>query len=111
MKMQFRGWKREEKVHNHAVAPIKISDSGTYMPQEPGPMIWNGPFQAFGKVSSLALTGSFLVEFTFEEKELRDWLAKYVKARPESAVRLLAEAQAEALIALNATPRVQPPAP
>ena len=72
-------------------------------------MAWSGPFRALGKVNDLSLSGSFLVEFTFDEAELRNWLTEYVKAHPASAVRLLAHAQAEALIALNATPRVPPP--
>ena len=108
MKLNFRGWKREVTPHTHTVTAVKFI-SGKYTPQTGEPLSWSGPFQAFGKVNNVSLSGSFLVEFTFEEQELQSWLAEYVKAHPASAVRLLAQAQAEALIALNATPRVPPP--
>ena len=108
MKLNFRGWGREVKPHTHTVTPVKYS-SGKYVPESGQPLTWNGPFNALGKVNHLSLSGAFLVEFTFEEQELRNWLTEYVKAHPASAVRLLAHAQAEALIALNATPRVPPP--
>jgi hypothetical protein len=48
----------------------------------------------------LALNGSFLVRFDFEQKELRNWLREFVKAKPEAGIRLLAEMQGEAILAL-----------
>ncbi len=108
MKMNFRGWKREVTQHTHTVTSVKYISS-KYTPDPGQPLSWSGPFQALGKLNNISLSGSFLVEFTFEEQELRSWLAEYVKAHPASAVRMLAQAQAEALIALNATPRVPPP--
>lgn len=105
MKLVFKGWKREVTPHSHPVAPVKNANS-KYFPGNTGqPLTWDGPFRALGKVNKLALSGAFLVEFTFEEQELRNWLQEYVKANPEAAIRLLAHAQAEAVIALN----VQPP--
>lgn len=106
MKLNFRGWKREVTPHSHTVTAVKQT-SGKYTPGAAGqPLSWDGPFRAFGQVNNVSLSGSFLVEFTFEEQELQNWLAEFVKAHPANAVRLLAHAQAEALIALNATPRV-----
>jgi hypothetical protein len=40
------------------------------------------------------------VEFTFEHAELRNWLSQFVRTKPEAAVRLLAEMQGEAILAL-----------
>lgn len=104
MKLSFRGWQREVTPHRHWVTPVKL-ENGRYRTIEgEQSLAWAGPFSAFGKVNDLGLSGSFLVELEFEEKELRNWLAQYVKAAPASAVRLLAEMQAEAIIALSSQP-------
>lgn len=101
MKLVFRGWQRELKEHNHLVAPVDFKGGEYVAKSQNQPMTWNGPFSALGKVNNLSLSGAFLVEFEFQEKELQSWLEQYVKADPASALRLLAQAQAEALIALS----------
>jgi hypothetical protein len=102
MKLIFRGWKREVKSHSHQVTAVRLNAAGAYVTGRSGdPMEWNGAFSALGRVSGLALSGTFLIEFTFEEQELRSWLEHYAKSNPAFAIRLLAEMQAEALIALN----------
>jgi hypothetical protein len=100
MKLLFRGWKREVKEHNHGVIPVTLAKN-SYNPGEiDDPLIWNTALQALGKVDDLALNGSFLVEFNFEQEELRHWLRQFVLAKPEAAVKLLAEMQGEAVLAL-----------
>ena len=42
----------------------------------------------------------FEVRFRAHPLELRNWLKSYVTAKPEEALRLLAEMQAEAVLAL-----------
>lgn len=100
MNLLFRGWKREVKEHNRGVVPVTRS-GGMYSPGEcGGPLTWNSALQALGKIDDLALCGSFLVEFNFQQEELRHWLRQFVLARPEDGVRLLAEMQGEAILAL-----------
>ena len=101
MKLQFRGWRREVTVHNHSVTPVR-SHSGGYDPTgEPDdPLVWSSASKAYGKVKDLALSGSFLVELTFDQEELRNWLRQFVASKPEAAIKLLSEMQGEALIAL-----------
>ena len=105
--MTFKGWKREVKEHAHNVTPVP--QNGTYRSRRytpkavGGPLTWRDPLSALGKVNDLALTGTFLVEFTFEPQEIRNWLTEYVKGHPADALRLLAQAQAEAVIALNSS--------
>jgi hypothetical protein len=36
--------------------------------------------------------GDYLVEFIFDDEELKNWLLQYVKAEPEAAIKLLSEA-------------------
>ncbi len=100
MKMLFKGWKREVMDHDHDVIPVKVSNNTYYPGEIDEPLTWHGPLHAFGKISDIALNGSFLVTFTFEQKELRNWLREFVKAKPEAAVRVLAEMQGEAILAL-----------
>jgi hypothetical protein len=95
MKLQFRGWKREVTDHDHDVTPVTCSDKSFHPGEVDDPLTWNSALEAFGKVENLALNGSFLVRFTFEQAELQNWLRKFVQAKPEAAVRLLAEMQAE----------------
>lgn len=100
MKLLFKGWKREVRDHDHDVIPVKHLAS-SYEPGEVGdPIEWTDSLQAFGKLEGLALSGSFLVQFSLEQAELRNWLSKFVRAKPEAAVRLLAEMQGEAVLAL-----------
>lgn len=99
MKLKFRGWQREQTIHNHSVSPVTRANG--YTAGEPDePLTWASASQAFGKVSDLALSGSFLIEFTFEQEELRNWLRQFIASKPEAAIRLLSEMQGEALISL-----------
>jgi hypothetical protein len=102
MKLQFRGWKREITVHDHSVSPVTYSVAkDLYTAGEPDdPLMWASSSQAFGYVKDLALNGAFLVEFTFDQEELRNWLRQFVNSKPEAAIKILSEMQGEALIAL-----------
>jgi hypothetical protein len=102
MKLQFRGWKREVTVHDHSVSPVTYSASkDVYTAGEPDDALtWTSGSQAFGQVQELALNGTFLVEFTFKQEELRNWLRQFVISKPEAAIKILLEMQGEALIAL-----------
>ena len=99
MKMVFRGWGREVKTHEHEVAPVEYK--GDYRVKQGRSLDWADPFTALGKVEDLSLSGSFLVEFEFDPRELRSWLQVYAKSEPAAALRLVSEANAEAVIALN----------
>lgn len=100
MKLVFRGWRREVTEHNRSVIPVTHANN-VYSPGETDdPLTWTSALQAFGKINDLALTGSFLVEFSFEQEELRNWLRQFVMSKPEAAIKLLAEMQGEAFLAL-----------
>ena len=100
MKLLFRGWGREVKEHNHEVIPVAYLNNA-YHPGETGdPLSWHSALNALGKVDGLVLSGSFLLKFSFEQEELRNWLRKFVQSKPEAAIRLLAEMQGEAILAL-----------
>lgn len=100
MKITFRGWNRQVMVHEHSVKPVP----GTYVRHPVGkagsPIQWSSALQANGKIDDLHLGGDFHVQFDFGAAELRNWLTKYAAEEPEAAIRLLAEMQAEATIAL-----------
>lgn len=100
MELAFRGWKREQKEHSHSVMPVTMAN-GQYMPGDEGdPLTWTSGLVAYGKVEDLGLSGSFLVEFNFDQKELRNWLKQFVISKPEAAIKLLAAMQGEAILAL-----------
>jgi hypothetical protein len=100
MKLLFRGWRREVNEHNHSVIPVTHANNEYSPGKTDDPLTWISSLQAFGKINDLALSGSFLVEFNFEQEELRNWLRQFVMSKPEAAVRLLAEMQGEAVLAL-----------
>lgn len=101
MRLLFRGWRRELTTHVHPVTAVEHRN-GKFSPKGEGePLIWDDSLSAYGKVDGLALSGSFLIEFEFDEGELGNWLIKYSKKRPEAALRLIALAQAEATISLS----------
>jgi hypothetical protein len=105
MKLLFTGWKRQVKPHHHSVTPVRQTASGNYAPSDKGqPITWTSPYQALGQVSKLALSGTFLVEFTFDMKDLRGWAEQLVQTDPIEAVRLFAELQAKALTVLATKP-------
>lgn len=100
MKLTFRGWQREVTTHSHSVTPV-VYAKNKYASTTGTALVWNDALSAYGKVQKLALSGSFLVEFKFEASELKSWLAQYVKANPEEAIRMLGEMEAEAVIELT----------
>jgi hypothetical protein len=106
MKMTFRGWRREIKPHTHTVTPVALHNQTYHIQSGLESLTWDGPRRAFGKVDKISLGGSFLIEFEFDDQELQNWLTEYVKVNPETALHMLATAQAEAIIALNATKNV-----
>jgi hypothetical protein len=97
MKMRLIGYNHRDKIHDHPVYPD--------MPDRKGLLMWDGPLQAKGRLKDLALNGSYTVEFIFAEEELRYWLLEFVEAKPEEAIKLLAEMQAEAILALSRKPQ------
>ncbi len=101
MQIEFRGWKRETTLHQHPVAPVTTQgDSYVLVPDEPTAMTWNADCSTYGKVDKLALSGSFLVHFKFQERDLEAWLTKYARSEPERAIKLLGKLQAQAFINL-----------
>jgi hypothetical protein len=100
MKMLFKGWRREVMDHPHDVIPVTLSGATFHPGEADDPLTWHAALKAFGKVVDMSLNGAFLVEFTFEQEELRNWLRRFVQSKPEAAVRLLSEMQGEAILAL-----------
>ena len=99
MKLSFNGWGREVTVHNHVVTPV-LDKNNRYVTGTGTALTWTTARTAYGKVQKLALSGSFLVTFQFEDAELKNWLKQYVAENPEEAIRLFGEMEAEAVIAL-----------
>lgn len=95
MKLVLLGRGRRERRHEHEVCEVD------YYHRVAKPLEWNGALQASGMVFGLGLTGSFVIQFIFEDCELRNWLHKYVAEKPEAALKLLAEMEAEAIIGLS----------
>lgn len=87
MKLVFKGWRREVKPHVRSVTPVEFTGRHFLPDNDRTSLVWSGPLKAYGKLTGLALSGSFLVEFEFEEQELRSWLEQYVKAHPAEAIR------------------------
>ena len=106
MKMIFRGWGKERiGPHVHVVRPVKKNKSGDYNADKTdGPLRWVDSLKARGQVVGLGLSGNFLVEFDFEQEELKNWLQRFVKAEPEAALKLMAEMHTEAILALSRKP-------
>ncbi len=105
MKMELNGWARSKVTHRPNVVPVKREPKGyTASTMKPGPIVWHAPLRASARLESLNLSGDFLLDMTFEESELRSWLLAYAKGNPEQALRLIAEAQAKALIAMCEKP-------
>ncbi|QOF76083.1 hypothetical protein [Variovorax sp. 38R] len=100
MKLTFRGWQRATTLHGHPVTPVRKSTGGGLRTESNRALIWNDAGSAYGKVNDLALSGSFLVHFQFEQADLEGWLAEFAKTKPEEALRILAKIQAEAMIQL-----------
>jgi hypothetical protein len=101
MRLTFTGWRKWVKTHDHDVIPVEGAPERLSVVKGERAIRWNGPLTALGRVSKLGLSGDFLVEISFDEQGLRNWLEQYVRAEPERALRLLLAMQAEAVIALN----------
>ena len=99
MKVKFRGWKREVTEHEHVVLPVKEKKDKSFESGK-GLINWKSSSEALGRIKGLKLSGDFLVEFDFDESELKNWLREYIKDKPEDAVRLLAEMHGEAICTL-----------
>lgn len=100
MKIKFLGWQREVYPHDVDVVPVTMRD-GKYHPVESGKSLrWSDGMTAFGKVEGLALSGAFLAEFQFTEAELKDWLRRYLSAKPEKALALISAVQSEVILRL-----------
>lgn len=105
MKMELNGWSRSVTTHRPKVIPVDRALRGIGAKKlKPGPIKWHTPFCASACLEGLNLTGDFLLDVTFEEAELRSWLLAYAKGQPEQALRIIAEAQAEAIIAMQPKP-------
>lgn len=102
MRLTFRGWKREVMVHRHDVVPVKRESQISYTPlTNRKSMSWTEGTTAYGKVQNLALSGDFLIEFTFSEAELRNWLTRLFEVDPERANAIVNEVQAKAIRRLS----------
>ena len=104
MKLILRGWQREVTAHKHVVAPVSFTNNRYRALPVDQPVTWSGPLSVLGKLSNLGLSGSFLVEFSFEQAELQSWLERFAKENPAEALRMLASVQAEAIISLSKLP-------
>ena len=95
---------RDAKWYEYPVLPSMYSSgdsSAPYPPREETPLEWNANGCAEGKIRDLiSMRYDFEVRFRAHPLELRNWLKSYVTAKPEEALRLLAEMQAEATISL-----------
>ncbi len=100
MNMIFDGWARSVHIHKHPIKPLEKMKKG-YTFKAPGPLTWQSPLIAVGKIENLKLSGDFMVHLQFEQEELRNWLISFSTAHPAEALRLVADAQAEAMIALS----------
>lgn len=103
MKLEFIGWNRTILKHKHTIKPVTESKKG-YYPTSKGPLVWQEAMRVLGKIEATSLTGDYLVTFSLEDSELKSWLLAYAKSAPEETLKLIAEAQAEALIALATKP-------
>ena len=85
----------------HPVLPSMYSAPALPAPGKEPPLEWRANGYAEGKIRRLINQPyDFEVLFMADSLELRNWLKSYVTAKPEAALRLLAEMQAEATISL-----------
>ena len=101
IKVILRSWDREVHAHKHIVKPVEHT-ANEFVEGKKGPLRWHEGLCAYGKVENLSLSGSFLIQFEFEQAELKSWLLRFAESNPAEALRLMSEAQAEAMIALAA---------
>ena len=100
MKMKFRGWRREVYTHTHEVEAWKKVGNSYNRIDGRKSLTWSDKLTAFGKIKGLSLSGDFLVEFSFTEAELKDWIRNYFKSDPVAACALVAELQLDSIKAL-----------
>lgn len=101
MKLTFRGWRRQVFPHTHAVKPVHTTGKAFYPTQDATDLNWSEALVAHGQIEGAALTGKFLIDFEFSERELKNWLTKYIEEHPHKAFKLISAAQSEALKKLS----------
>ena len=102
MKITFLGWSRIVKgAHTHVITPVSF-DGNTYTPDDDGGthLDWHTSECSYGRIEDLSLSGAFLMKIEWDDIELKNWLKRFVAEKPESAIGILAEMQAEAVLAL-----------
>lgn len=97
MKITFKKWEASELAITHTVQAV--TSYGGALNVQTGPVEWSGPKAALGKIDAIKLDGSYLLEFEFQENELRSWLKQFIAENPAYSAQLLAEAHATLLIA------------
>ena len=81
---------RDRKWYVHPVVVSSVFDSRLSRPETP--LEWTANGSAAGEIRSLINQEyDFEVWFKSDPRELRNWLKSYVTAKPEEALRLLAE--------------------
>jgi hypothetical protein len=96
MKIKFSGWRRSLYDHRRDVHPVRRDAAHTFstVPRA-STLQWADESTAFGKLKDLQLHGDFLVEFSFSDEELENWLVAYFKGHPEKAALLVAKVQSQ----------------
>lgn len=97
MKITFKRWESSEPAATHTVQAV--AGYGDTLNIQTGPVEWIGQNSAIGKIDNIKLDGTYLLEFDFQENELRSWLKQFIAANPAYSVQLLTEAHAALLIA------------
>lgn len=101
MKVTFQGWDRSVHTYKRAMTPLTKIKNGYTVGQPGTAMQWaSDGLTAYAKIEKLSLSGNFLVKLEMQRKELSNWLMTYAKEKPEAVLKIVAEAQAEEMIAL-----------
>lgn len=102
MKVTFNGWGRALTTHVHPGIPVSPTRNNKFTSGKSGSAVeWHSSNRVYAKLERLQLSGSFLMQIDFENKELRSWLRKYIAEKPEAALRLLSEMHAQAVLELT----------
>ena len=97
MKISFSKWETpDERITRSITAVVPYGET---LIEQTGPVEWTSSTSAIGKIENLNVNGSFLMEFEFQENELRSWMRRFITENPEYSVQLLAEAHGLLLIA------------
>ncbi len=98
MKLEFRGWSRRViKAHVHDVTPVKLENRYNHV--SPESSIWRTSDTAMGRVTSLGLSGDFLVSVKVTESDMAEWIDQLIKEDRDRAVSLLVTKLASATAA------------